>query len=506
MMTRGREWLVVMAVAAAVAGVGCSREEGRAPSASAAPPETPMESARRQLGQALQTPAAPEVADQVAMALTTLVDAGQVDAAADWYLRAAAYDAQYARAAFSVVAAHHYTNAQWQALAAWARVLAGTNLPPDLRAQAFLWEARAFEQAGDLLPMAGRVGVVIETLEEPLARRVAQGMRELAVNAEDPAVAAAFADAVTAAAVSRPSWAPYAQTVTLMLAIRQGRWDDAEAALDHLAEAQEEGEAAQGLTRLMDALRAADAGARAEPLAERVALDARDPAGMREVAARYWLRFASDSGSPELLVMRLTALGGSGLPAPRLLPLFQQHVYEVLKHNNAAWTDSMLTLARNLETNLDEPDQQAAIRILRFDASFLQEDYGTVVEILDAGIPGRDEPWHAMARNKALAHKALADGDLAQAVTRFRQFMKDVEQDPPQGAVDPTTGLRHTLAMTLGFNERRLGDLLTRMGESEPAREAFAAARRHYESALAEATEGSREREYLQHELSTLPE
>ncbi|MFC1453391.1 hypothetical protein ACFLSJ_08625, partial [Verrucomicrobiota bacterium] len=160
--------------------------------------------------------------------------------------------------------------------------------------------------------------------------------------------------------------------------------------------------------------------------------------------------------------------------------------------------DELLPLLR------DEEDRKR-LKSMALDGSFVIEDYERSLATVEAGIPGRDEAWHEMALNKIKAHLALQEGRTDEAVTRFRRFMQDVEATWEEAEEDPSTGIKHTREMSLGFNARRIGDILSEAGQTDAAREAYREARSYCAKALELLDETSREHAMVRERLASMP-
>jgi hypothetical protein len=89
-----------------------------------------------------------------------------------------------------------------------------------------------------------------------------------------------------------------------------------------------------------------------------------------------------------------------------------------------------------------------------------------------------------MARNKVLAHKALKEGDHAQAVKRFRGFLDHVDKTWVKPEYDPSTGVRHSREMALGFNAKRIADIQQKAGDIAGAMKTYTESLTYYNQAL----------------------
>ena len=113
------------------------------------------------------------------------------------------------------------------------------------------------------------------------------------------------------------------------------------------------------------------------------------------------------------------------------------------------------------------------------------EDFDLALEIIDSGVPDKDPDWLHMASTKLKAHKALKEGRNKDAIAHFREFMEIIKDDKKEES-DPSTGLFHTTDMTLGFNERRIAEILLSDGDIKGAQTCCDAAEAHYEKAMSD--------------------
>jgi len=190
---------------------------------------------------------------------------------------------------------------------------------------------------------------------------------------------------------------------------------------------------------------------------------------------------------------------------PAVQDAYEKSVYGALESGDAELKKSYVAIGRSM---LDQPlstDERNRVRQNLFNVAFLLEEYDEVIAMLEERLPQFEESWHDMALNKALAHKALKEGNKREAADRFRAFMEDTATEFTNPEIDPTTGMIYSKEMILGVNARRIGDLLAEVGDSQEAKELYRQAIAHYESALSKLTQGSGEFEFVVDELEKIP-
>lgn len=141
---------------------------------------------------------------------------------------------------------------------------------------------------------------------------------------------------------------------------------------------------------------------------------------------------------------------------------------------------------------------------MALDNSFVLEDYKGALKRLEKGIPEKDKEWQEMSSTKLKAHLALQEGKKKEAIRLFRKFMDyvSVEQDLP--VPDPLTGIEHTKEMCLGFNAKRIGDILKSMEDKQGSQKAYKEAKELYLKALSEVKPESKEYNYIQTKIAKI--
>ena len=230
-----------------------------------------------------------------------------------------------------------------------------------------------------------------------------------------------------------------------------------------------------------------------------------DKERLRSRAANTWVINSSDHRQWQEVVGRLDILLDEGMPEVELLNSFSRTVYGVIQNAEPEVKHGMLAVGKRLGQGELNDAQSGRLKVLMFDSSFLMEDYEKVLVALKDGIPEKDEDWHEMAINKVAAHKALKEGNIDEAVERFRAFMDVTDRTWEEAQVDPSTGIRHSREMILGFNACRIGNIYADAGRTEDAQEAYSEAIAYYEAALKKAEPDSPEYKKIVADLNGIP-
>jgi tetratricopeptide (TPR) repeat protein len=242
-----------------------------------------------------------------------------------------------------------------------------------------------------------------------------------------------------------------------------------------------------------------------ERLCEFVLSEHRDKATIVARAASFWVIGSSERSQWPQVIERLNTLLDQGVPEGVLLNPFSKTIYAVVQSGAPESQQAMLDVGKRISKGeLTEADQ-IRIKILMFDGAFLMDDYDAVLTALLEGVPERDEDWHEMAINKVSAHKALKEGNIDEAIKRFREFMEVTDRTWKDAQVDPSTRIRHSREMIMGFNARRIGNILKEAGRAEEAGKAYREAVDYYEAALEQAEPDSPEHRKIVSDLGEIP-
>jgi tetratricopeptide (TPR) repeat protein len=210
-----------------------------------------------------------------------------------------------------------------------------------------------------------------------------------------------------------------------------------------------------------------------------------DRPGTRAHAARWWLIRAREANNLDLIVDRLEKLDGMGLP-PGVLVAGVSSVSPMIlaPATPAASVTRMMKFVGELKPRVKEETDIAVLAGVQLDGGFRTEDYAGLVKVLESGVPGHDKAWQDTMINKVKAHLALKEGRTDEAVKRFRDFMASIAAQEDQGHRDPVTDERVTKPMILGYNARRIGDILKGANRPDEAAKAYAEAKAYYQDAL----------------------
>lgn len=201
-------------------------------------------------------------------------------------------------------------------------------------------------------------------------------------------------------------------------------------------------------------------------------------------AAGEWLNSALDTGGNAEFLERVSKLlGKEGLLISIAAQAYIREFYDIASKEDKEDIRGLLKVGTQIaESSID---QRFLLQLanLRMDAAFMLEDYEAAIVVIDAGVPDKDETWHAAMRAKLSAHSAQRDGRPLDAVAGYRMFMEYIAEKG-EAAQDPISGQSIPSGYVLGFNAKRIGDLYTQAEKLDEAAEAYAEARRHAQAAI----------------------
>lgn len=196
----------------------------------------------------------------------------------------------------------------------------------------------------------------------------------------------------------------------------------------------------------------------------------------------------------------------AGLPMGNLANAFiLAYAYPAMETGTDADREALFALIGQILEQIPDANERLRARLIngQLDVCFYREDYGTALKIVEAGVPGFDEVWHAELANKIQAHKALQDGNLVLAIELFQQHIDYVE-GWSSGLASPDTGDIVSKEEVIAHNHRRIGDLYRQMVKPIEATAAYQAAVGSYENALQMSNLNSSRRRDLQDAINQL--
>lgn len=432
--------------------------------------------------------------------------AGQVEDATARYLRAVQKkDEELAQGGFDAVPAYHHGKGDMDAMLAWADRLLALPLSKEMRQRTVLLRLHVLLVTGKTEALADMVPECVRVFGDEAGRQALGPIARNLVMKEQYPAAEKFLAAVEAAAGDSAALKTLVATERVQLLAMQGQWEQAEAAFRTAAPMLSDEELAASLGNVAAVANRRKTPAETDRFTRFVLEQPGDKARAVQRAASAWVNAVTAATNYAAVPARLEQLLAWKVPADVVAPLYFREFYKVAQVG-APQLEAMAAVGNALAPAVQKQENSDAICTLLLDGAFLREDYAGALALLEKGVPGRDPDWHGMAICKVKAHLALQKGDTAEAVERFREFMSYVDKTWKEPEQDPSTGILYTKEMTLGFNARRIGDILKKAGDQNGASRSYAEARVYYEKALAESKPESDAHGKIKEELALLAE
>jgi tetratricopeptide (TPR) repeat protein len=399
----------------------------------------------------------------------------------------------------------HYVRSGREGLSAWTERTLSSGFPESLQPTLLLWHGQALFKGGGFDKLIETwVPMVQEQTNTESARRILAGMLRYLLHSSALAQTESLARRIEELYPGEAKIASLVAIVRAEIFAARNEGEILDAHIRTVAARLQDSD----LQRCLRIARRASAGDMAVDRLDklyRFVLDTqKGKTNSISFAAQQWVQSAVDGKNVPAILERFGTALECKIKPSRLLRILRNAAYVVLEKGSTENKSHLLRMADTVRSSLETDAERSEITLLHLDAAFLEKDYKRAITLIEAGIPEKDEAWHSMALCKLRAHLALKNGDTREAVRHFREFMKSVEKwDQPEQ--DPTTGIKYTQDMTLGFNAKRIGDLLSSISDTEGASEAYREARSYYETAAKELRKDSPEYELVQKELAEIP-
>ena len=385
---------------------------------------------------------------------------------------------------------------------AWmAHTLEVPGLPSDMRRQGIEWSMGARLQLGDTDGACVRAGELAKEFPDAAAEVIGRVCDRLFIDNALDKVEALLA-VLTAADPAPAQVAEVALAIKIRLLAAKGEWDMARETFIASSGTISDQRLQKLLANIARAASKARQGEFIDAICSDILHNHADQQLSFTLAARLWAENAAAT-APAQVPARLSELLDLGAPASQVCTLFMRTFYNTTRIEETLV--EMIELGRRLDPLNDDEDIRSFIRTSVVDGSFILGKYEAAIEMLEKGIPGRDEQWTRMALSKVRAHKALYDEDWRDAVKYFREFMATIAGAKDEDTIDPETQVRHTKNMILGRNAKRIGDILMKIPDEPAAKEAYAEARDYFAKAREECADDPETLAVIEKEAAEVP-
>ncbi len=508
--------IVVLVVASLVLGVGCRRAE-EAPSAEArmAQLQEQVESlnvagnaagSRALLEEAMDDAELIAYRGQcLAMLLVSYLQEGAPAEAEALYLHHLA-DESLARPAYGQIGKYYYQLEEFEPLTAWlVKLMDSPTLANELKHESWRRYVSVCPQAEMLPSLVERVPYVLAFDASSRPQLVAVAARAL-LRAGELELLDQFLNRIVVEAGEDAVLIAVVETARLDALISDGKLAAAIVFVGRKDSALPDVALSKRVGKLTAALLAADKRADAEAFLVTLLDSVEAMPATARVASGQWVGLARADGDLELVLERIGVMVDRALPLPLVYMEFSKDFYGIMQQPDVAKRALGRAMLERLASHADADKLDAErVGMMQLDCAFLHSDFNGARDLLKAGIAGQTEEWHTQLLNKVEAHLAMQEGRTDDAIASFREHMAIVAQWE-QPIRDPSQDLEMYKEAVLGFNEKRIGDILTKAGGREAeAAAAYAQARDYYAQALELLEPDSREYEAAQAEMALVP-
>jgi len=437
--------------------------------------------------------------------LSVMISVGRVDEAKSQYLANIGKDEELVRAGFAVIG-DYVRNCGEDALQSWITALMGKpGLPKDLLEQVFSLQAGIYQAKGQADQIIGLASACKQKLDTATAVRLLQGAVTSQVDARKYENAHILLDAMEKDFGSDPAAKAFASSQQTRVLFLEGRWDEGKKKFLDIASGLADDQLSGCLNQTISYCNQNEKYDLVKELCEFILDNQKDKPRTRIMAANQLISQAKARKNIAAIPVCMESLRAKGLPAEVLFDITWDCFYTVVQDGTKEQLAAMVAFADKLAPEIKDTKQRAILRTFIMDGSFVLEDHDRVIKILEEGIEGKDSNWHAMVLDKARAHQALKAGKSKEAVEYFRKFMVAMDKNFKSDR-DPCTGIMYSKEMCLGFNAKRIGDILAKAGDARPSEEAYEEARNYYKKALTDLKADSDEAKVVNKELAGIPE
>lgn len=389
--------------------------------------------------------------------------------------------------------------------AAWLERLMGVKLPDRILGEVAERRMHALRAVGRFDELMAVMEQITGRVPAPVLQRLAENQTMALIVAQRFEPMARFLGYLDRQATqsSDPAWKPLAARMRLMALAGEGKWPEAHQFFRDQCTRSADVDLAPMLNRLIGISLAGGQSGLATQTIERALVELKDRPQTRDVAGQWWIKIPLTAEACDLVVDRLGRLLSLGCSTGMVVQQANTAYGLVMQAGSTNNVRGFVAVCQSLLPLVKSDADVALVKGMILDASFRGELFDETLQVLQSGMPGQNAGWQEMMSNKVLAHRALKEGRVDEAVERFRRFMEyAAAQEEDQ--VDPVNGTRVTKEMILGLNARRIGDILRSAGRAAEAEKAYAEAVSSYEAALARFREDDREHRQILQVLNEL--
>jgi tetratricopeptide (TPR) repeat protein len=408
------------------------------------------------------------------------------------------------RSGFELIFSNIRTLNDWNQIIEWANILAQYNLPEEVEPRRIAWLMEAYLELDNSDAISKLVPEIITQFEEKVSNDILTQNVNNAIDNKKFKIAEELINSIEANAGDKVKLTSMAGVSKVKLFCASGRYDEAFDVFKKVAPPLNDMEIRSCFETTYSTFNKAEQNALAEQLSVFVLENfVEKPETHRRGAIRY-LNTKAKTDLASLL--KGFAFIMDKKVAPNVVQLLcNTHFHKIIKDGSLEEQKEMISICEKVALLLDDEKQIQQIKLLIFDGVFATEDFDKAEELLKAGLTTDEPNWNALALNKLKAHQALLAGNTKEAIERFRSFMDHIEKNTQEASYNPLTDTLYSKEVILGYNSKRIGDILKKSGEEEAAAKAYAEANAYYQTALKDFDEDSKDHKHVQKLVAELP-
>lgn len=394
-------------------------------------------------------------------------------------------NASLAQSVFGRIDTFYKNKKEYVAEMAWAKRLIALDkvLPADCMAQALEWLLTASVQAEHEAGIQESVRSVLKLLPDVQSTTLLRTVLNDAVENSKFDVATTIIRLLADEKISE-GCTHMVLGMKLRIVLGSGAWSQLTVAFVNCVGGLPDDELLQTIKQTFSTLQKKNKAELVESLALMVVQ--RAPAKEKSVsqAARVWVDRGM-AANKKILPERLETLVHAKVNPEQIGMLFSQYFYETI--DDAAVVRKLCGIGEKILPECKDKTINEVVKVRLLDGAFIVENYDLAVDMLEKGIPGKDQQWHDMSIPKVKAHRALAKNQPREAIAFFRQFMEACLKSSQTEEFDPTTGVAYSREWILARNEKRIAGIYDSIKDADAAKKSNEEAKRLFKLALEKA-------------------
>lgn len=395
-------------------------------------------------------------------------------------------NAALAHSVFGRIDTFYKNKKEYAAEMAWAKQLLALDkvLPAECTAQALEWLLTAAVQAENDAGIKESVGSVLKVLPEMQSTALLRKVLGDAVENSKFDVATKIIRLLGDEKISA-GCTHMVLGMKLRIVLGSGAWSQLTVAFVNCVGGLPDDELLQTMKQTFATLQKKSKADLVEPLALMVIQRASGKEKSVSQAARVWVDRGM-AANKKILPERLETLLRAKVNPEQIGMLFSQYFYETIE--DAAVVRKLCEIGEKVLPDCKDKTINEVVKVRLLDGAFIVENYDLAVDMLEKGIPGKDQQWHDMSIPKVKAHRALAKNQPREAITFFRQFMEACLKSNQTEEFDPTTGVAYSREWILARNEKRIAGIYESIKDVDAAKKSNDEAKRLFKLALEKAS------------------